>query len=121
MTARERRFVTDVKDTTSARADGPNVTKRQSGGLCCITFPPMPERQSPADFHARGEMGLEARAGQSGKTDEGGDTRNLDGPQAKAVVAEMLLDPVDHGVALGPAERAAEEFHDPCVGIHRGK
>src|SRR5262245_22943655 len=33
----------------------------------------------------------------------------------------MLLDAVDHRVALGAAETALEEFHDARIGIHRGK
>src|ERR1700704_2004163 len=83
---RRRREGYDVGERESPKG----VTERQSGRLRCITVPPMREGQTPADFHAGREMGAESRDVQSGKPDKGGDTRDLDGPQAKAVLAEML-------------------------------
>jgi hypothetical protein len=33
----------------------------------------------------------------------------------------MLLDAIDHRVALSATEAAPEEFHNPRIGIHCGK
>jgi hypothetical protein len=33
----------------------------------------------------------------------------------------MLLDVIDHRVTLRATEAIAEEFHDACIGIHRGE
>jgi UDP-3-O-acyl-N-acetylglucosamine deacetylase len=33
----------------------------------------------------------------------------------------MLLDAIDHRVAVGPAEAIAEEFHHKGIGVHDGK
>jgi hypothetical protein len=38
-------------------------------------------------------------------------TRDLDSPQPKAVFAEMLLDVIDHRIALNAIEPTPEEFH----------
>jgi hypothetical protein len=37
------------------------------------------------------------------------------------VFVEMLVDVIDHCVALGPAEAAPEERHDARIGIHGGE
>jgi hypothetical protein len=37
------------------------------------------------------------------------------------MLAEMLLDAVDHRVTLGAIEAAAEEFHDARIAVHGSK
>jgi hypothetical protein len=97
------------------------VVKRQSGRLRCITVTPMPEGKTPADFHAGREMGAESCDGQSGEPDVWRDIQHLDCPQTKVVFTEMLVDAIDHRVALDPTEATPEEFHNARIGIHCGK
>jgi hypothetical protein len=66
-------------------------------------------------------MGGEARDFQSGETDKPCHTRDFDRPQAKSVFAEMLLDVINHRVALNAIKRTSEEFHNSGIGIHDGK
>ena len=98
-----------------------SVAKRQMGRLGCIAAAPMFEGQTPTDLHTWREMGDEPWDGQSGEADKRCHTWDLDRPQAKSVFTEMLLDAIDHRVALNPTQAAAEEFHNPCIRIHCGK
>jgi len=66
------------------------VAKGQTGRLRRITVAPIGEGQAPADFHARRKMGAEPWNQQSGETDKRHHTRNLDRPQTKPVLREML-------------------------------
>jgi len=81
----------------------------------------MLDSQTPADFHTWREMCAESWDCQSGEPDEGRHIRDLDSPQSKAVFAKMLLDAIDHGVALNSTEAIREEFHHSRIGIHCGK
>jgi hypothetical protein len=106
-------------------SEGPEpVAERQSGRLRGVAFSPLLEGETPADFHAGRETDAESGScqnSQSGETDERRDVPNLNGPKAKAVLAEMLPDAVDHRVALGSTEAAREELHHPRIAIHGGK
>ena len=66
-------------------------------------------------------MGAESWDRQAGETNKGRHARNLDRPEPKTVFVEMLLDVIDHWVALGLAETAPEERHDARIGIHDGE
>ena len=55
------------------------------------------------------------------EADEGLAVHDLDGPQAKTVLAEGRLDAIDHAVRLGPAERRGEVLHDDGIGVERGE
>jgi hypothetical protein len=81
----------------------------------------MREGQTPADFHTGREMGTEPGALKAGEADKRGYIRDLDRPQAKAVLGEMLRDTIDHRVALNATETTAKEFHDARIGIHRSE
>jgi hypothetical protein len=37
------------------------------------------------------------------------------------VLGEMLLDAIDHRIALNATERTTEKFHDARIGIHGSK
>ena len=76
------------------------------------------EGQAPADFYTGREMGTESRNFQSGETYKSCNTRDLDSPKTKAAFAEMLLDVIDHRIALNAIEPTPEEFHHSWVGIH---
>jgi len=97
------------------------VAQRQAASLRCITASPMLEGQTPADFHTGREMGTESCDCQSGETHKRRYIRDLDSPKAKAMVAEMLPDAIDHRVALNSTEATPEEFHNSRIGIHCGK
>ncbi len=75
----------------------------------------MLEGETPADFHAGRETGAESWNCQSGEPDEGCYIRDLNGPQTKAVLTEMLLNAIDQRVALSSTEAIREEFHDARV------
>jgi len=81
----------------------------------------MLEGQTPTDFHTGCEMGAESCDCYSGETDKRCYVRNLDSPQTKVVFAEMLLDAIDHRIALNSTEAIPEEFHNSRIGIHCGK
>ena len=110
-----------VSDDFRERESPKPVAKRQSGRLRRITVSPMLIGEAPADLHAGREMRAQSRIRQSGEADKTGDAGNLDRLQPKSVFAKMLLDAVNHRVALGTVEAAAEEFHHPRIGIHGGK
>jgi hypothetical protein len=46
---------------------------------------------------------------------------DLDSPKTKVAFAEMILDAIDHRVALNSTETTPEEFHNSRIGIHCGK
>ncbi|MDP1858120.1 MAG: hypothetical protein Q8K82_05600 [Gemmatimonadaceae bacterium] len=46
------------------------------------------------------------------------DSRNLDGPQAKSVVAEVLLNAIGQRIALRASEHALKVLHHAWIGIH---
>jgi hypothetical protein len=66
-------------------------------------------------------MGAEAWDLQSGEPDKRCHPWAFDSPQAKPVFAEVLLDVVNHRVALDAAKATSEKFHNSGIGIHRGK
>jgi hypothetical protein len=66
-------------------------------------------------------MGSEPWHRQTGETDKGCPIPDLNGPKTKATLAKMLLDALDHRVALNSIETTREELHDARISIHCGK
>src|SRR5215467_7285182 len=66
-------------------------------------------------------MSFEARDRQPDESSERGDARDLNGPQAKAVQLEMLVDMFGQRVAFLSAQHPGKVFHDTRVSIECGK
>lgn len=64
-------------------------------------------------------MRLERRHGKADEPDEINDAGDLDGPLAKSVAVEPLLDLGCESVALCAIERFAEELGDSRIGVER--
>jgi hypothetical protein len=86
-------------------------------------IPASPElgSESPADFSARSEMGLEADWRQSDEACERRDIYNLDRPETPPMLFDMAPNALGHLVTLVRAESSREVPHRPRVGVELGE
>lgn len=97
------------------------VLKCGAGGFGGITLAPVFGGQAPADFDARGEVGLEAGDTQADESDELWSAPDFDGPEAETPFPEMGADAGGHFVALFARQEVGEELHDARIGIEGGE
>jgi len=86
-----------------------------------VAVAPMFDRESPTNLDTRREMRLKRRNREAHEPCKRYDTRNLDGPQTKAVVIEVPFNAIDQSIALVASEHAMKVLHDAWVGIHGGE
>ena len=86
-----------------------------------ITEAPVCASESPADLHARGEMGGESRNGKTDVTNEWRNTRHLDGPEAEAALLELSADACGERIALGAIQERRHVRHHFGVCIQLGE
>src|SRR5215472_4467255 len=89
------------------------------GAFGRIAPTPMRPGQPPADLDARGERRLEIADREADEADEGCDLRKLDGPEAEAMIGDMLPDFASGLLAPRARPRAAIMLHDLRIGVER--
>ena len=119
ITACERRFRAMVTATISGR---PMVSKpycqRCHGRLGGVTVTPRGPRQPPPEFDS-GERHPVVHGGQTREADELAGRSDIHGPEAKAVVIQVVLEVQNPGGGLLEGQQRSEELPDLRVGVHR--
>src|SRR4029077_4066889 len=79
---------------------------RGTTGLGRVAVTPVFDRESPTNLNTRREMRSKRRDREARESCKRYDARNLDGPQTKAVVSEVLFNAIDQTIALFASEHA---------------
>ena len=95
MTLRERKFAGTVNETISCSPSARIRPRRRPRPLRSHIRVPSTPAPAASPPRPRSEMRLERRRREADEADEGGDARDLHGPETEAVGVEMRLDPVD--------------------------
>jgi hypothetical protein len=94
------------------------VVDRRACGLGGVAVAPVRESETPADLHARRELGIERRRRQTDIPDERRHIGHLDGPPSEAAFGELRDDAFPRErVRLHTREGRRIMLHDARVGV----
>jgi hypothetical protein len=94
--------------------------QRGAGTFGRVAVAPEVGGEPPADFDAGREVGCEWRMSKTDESGECRDANNFHGPQAEAVLVEVLFDASGAGIAFFTGQKPGEELHHARIGIQFG-